>query len=201
MTITCLSSSTNGFVWLDGLTFNPFIQDVRHYGFIFDKVSDRTVNPLTTLTEAQVSALGSISNLDELYDAANYWSITNPASSSYIDLYTANGTVLDFGNRNFIINNTGTGFNYNSATNTITLDAPTLSAGTNFNTLKTTGTITLSTGVISNIDVNANLVQTTPTNLTGIYMLSSSNTLTYNTNTPIEEPVFFFSSSISFLLS
>lgn len=176
----------SGYVYVDGMILDPFVKDVRWYGFNFDKNFYRTVNTLTTLTENQVSALDVVANLDYLYDAASYWSVTNPASSSYIDLFTVNGTVLDFGNRNFIINNTGIGFSYDSVTNTIILDAPTLSAGTNFDTLKTTGTITLSTGVISNIDVNANLVQTTPTNLTGIYMLSSSNTLTYNTNTPIE---------------
>jgi hypothetical protein len=186
VTITGQSTLTSGYVWLDGFPIYPFIQDVRHYGFIFDKTQDRTVNSLTTLTENQVSALDVVTNLDYLYDAASYWSATNPSSSSYIDLFTANGTILDFGNKNFIINNTGTGFSYDSGTNTITLDAPSLSAGINFNTLKTTGTITLSTGVIYNIDVNANLVQNIPTNLSGIYMLSSSNTLTFNTNIPIE---------------
>ena len=184
LTVTGQSSATNGFVWLDGLPFNPFIQDVRHYGFVFDKVADRTIDTLTTLTENQVSVLGSISNLDELYDAANYWSVTNPTLTSYVDLYTANGTVLDFGNRNIVINNTGTGFAYASASNTITLDAPSLSAGNNFDTLKTSGTVTLSTGLISNIDINAPIVQTIPTNLTGVFMLSG--TLSYNTNTPIE---------------
>ena len=186
VTITGQSSSTLGFVYLDGLPIDPYIQTARWYGFEYDKNAYRTINSLTTLTENQVSALGFISNLDELYDAANYWSIINPASSSYIDLYTVNGTVLDFGSKNIVINNTGTALSYISATNTIVLDAPSLSAGNNFNTLKTTGTVTLSTGLISNIDINANIVQNTPTNLTGIFMLSASNTLTYNTNTPIE---------------
>ena len=99
-------------------------------------------------------------------------------------MYTANGTALDFGNKNIVINNTGTGFVYASASNTITLDAPSLSAGNNFDTLKTTGTVTLSTGFISDIDINAPIVQTIPTNLTGVFMLSG--TLSYNTNTPIE---------------
>ena len=186
VTITCQSTLTTGYVWLDGLPIYPFIQDARHYGFVFDKASDRTVNTLNTLTENQVSALAVVSNLDYLYDAATYWSVTNPASSSYIDLYTVNGTVLNFGSNNIIINNTGTGFSYNSASSTITINAPSLSAGTNFNTIKTSGTVTLSTGIISNIDINANLIQTIPTSLNGVYMLSSSNTLTYNTNTPIE---------------
>ena len=184
MTITSQSSATNGFVWLDGLPFNPFIQDVRHYGFVFDKVADRTIDTLTTLAENQVSALGSISNLDQLYDASNYWSVTNPTLTSYVDLYNANGTVLDFGNKNIVINNTGTALTYISATNTITLDAPTLSAGTNFDTLKTSGTVTLSTGLISNIDINAPIVQTIPTNLTGVFMLSG--TLSYTTDAQIE---------------
>ena len=186
ITISGQSTSTTGYIYLDGLPINPYIQTARWYGFEYDKNAYRTVNSLTTLTENQVSALGFISNLDELYDAANYWSIINPASSSYIDLYTVNGTVLDFGSKNIVINNTGTALSYISATNTIVLDAPSLSAGNNFNTLKTTGTVTLSTGLISNIDINANIVQNTPTNLTGIFMLSASNTLTYNTNTPIE---------------
>jgi len=186
ITITGKSTLSTGYVWLDGLPIYPFIQDARHYGFVFDKTSYRTINTLNTLTENQVSALAVVSNLDYLYDAATYWSVTNPASSSYIDLYTVNGTVMNFGSNNIIINNTGTGFSYNSASSTITINAPSLSAGTNFNTIKTSGTVTLSTGIISNIDINANLIQTIPTSLNGVYMLSSSNTLTYNTNTPIE---------------
>lgn len=184
VTLTGQSSATSGYIWLDGLNIEPFVKTVKWYGYEFDNNIFRTVDTLTTLTEVQVSALGSISNLDELYDAANYWSVTNPASSSYINLYTANGTVLDFDNKNIVINNTGTALSYDSSTNTITLDAPTLSAGTNFDTLKTSGTVTLSTGLISNIDINAPIVQTIPTNLTGVFMLNG--TLTYNTNTPIE---------------
>lgn len=181
---TTTTAVGSGYVYIDGLILDPFVKDIRWYGFNFDKNFYRTVDTLTTLTESQVSALGSISNLDQLYDAANYWSVTNPASSSYIDLYTVNGTVLDFGNKNIVINNTGTALTYISATNTIVLDSPTLSAGNNFNTLKTSGTVTLSTGLISNIDTNANLIQTIPTNLTGIFMVGG--TLSYTTNTPIE---------------
>jgi len=186
VTITGQSTLTSGYVWLDGFPVYPFIQNVRHYGFVFDSNQYRTVNTSTTLTENQVSALATVSNLDYLYDAATYWSVVNPASSSYTDLYTTNGPILDFGSRNIIINNTGTGFVYTSASNTITINSPSLSAGVNFNTLKTSGTVTLSTGIISNIDINANLIQTIPTSLNGVYMLSSTNTLTYNTNTPIE---------------
>lgn len=186
ITLSGQSSSTSGYIWLDGLNIDPFVKQVRWYGYEFDSNVYRTINTLNTLSENQVSALNSVSNLDELYDSAMYWSVTNPGLTSYIDLVTNNGTLLDFGNRNIILNNTGTVFDYNSASNTIILNSPILSAGTNFNTIKTTGTVTLSTGVIQNLDINSNIVQTVPTNLTGIYMLSASNTLTYNTNTPIE---------------
>jgi hypothetical protein len=184
VTITCQSSATNGYVWLDGLTFSPFIQDVRHYGFIFDKNPYRTVNILNTLTENQVSALSTISNLDYLYDAASYWSVVNPASSSYIDLVTANGFILDFGNKNITIDSSaGSGFAYNSGTNTITIKSTILSAGNNFNDLKTTGTITLANGASlgGSLIIQGNILQATPVNLTNATILGL---LSYNINTP-----------------
>jgi hypothetical protein len=180
------SSSTSGYVWLDGLNIDPYIKNARWYGYEFDSNIYSTANTLNTLTENQVSGLSFISNLDYLYDSSLYWTVNNPELSSYVDLVTVVGTTLDFGSRNIILNNTGTTFSYNSATNTVIINSPILSSGTNFNAIKTTGTVTLSTGVIQNLDINANIVQNTPTNLTGVYMLSASNTLTYNTNTPIE---------------
>ena len=186
VTITGRSTSTLGFVYLDGLPIDPYIQTARWYGFEYDKNSYRTINTLTTLTENQVSALNTISNLDELYDAASYWTLTNPTLTSYVDLFTTNGELLDFGLNNIIINNFGAAFTYLSATNTIILDAANLSGGNNFSSIKTTGTVTLSTGVISYLDINANIVQNTPTSLSGVYMLNNTKTYTYNTNSPIE---------------
>ena len=180
VTVTGQSSSILGYVYLDGLPIDPYIQTARWYGFEYDKNAYRTINLLTTLTENQVSGLGFISNLDELYDAANYWSIINPTSSSYTDLYTVNGTILDFGSKNVIINNTGTALNYISAENTILLNAPSLSAGNNFNALKTTGNLILSgTSTVSNITLNASLSQLIPVDLTGVVI---TGLLTYNTN-------------------
>jgi hypothetical protein len=184
VTITGQSTLTSGYVWLDGLPFFPMIQGVRWYGFNFDTNQYRTVNTLTTLTENQVSALAVVSNLDYLYDAANYWSITNPTSSSYIDLYTQNGNILDFGNKNITIDSSaGTGFAYNSGSNTITIKSTTLSAGNNFNDLKTTGTITLANGasIGGSLMIQGNVSQATPTNLTNVTILGL---LSYNTNSP-----------------
>jgi hypothetical protein len=140
MTITCQSSGTNGFVWLDGLPFNPFIQDVRHYGFVFDNAPSRVVNNHNTLTENQVSSLSIVSNLDYLYDVSTYWSVTNPASSYYVDIVTVEGSVLDFDGHNFIIDsNASSVLDYDSITNTVTIKSSTLTSGSNFDTLLTTG--------------------------------------------------------------
>ena len=184
MRVTCQSTLTTGYVWLDGLPIYPYIQDVRHYGFIFDKSPDRTVNNLNTLTENQVSGLATVSNLDYLYDAASYWSVTNPASSSYIDLFTINGSILDFGSKNIVIASTPlTGFTYNSTLSTITINSDTLSAGINFTTLKTNGLVTLSgSSVLSNITVNANVSSLSTADMTGVTI---SKLLSYNTNSPV----------------
>ena len=187
MTVNAQTSSSVARVYLDGLSFDPINPKSRHYGFVFnDTLPYQTVNTLTTLTENEVATLATTLNLDHLYDAASYWSVSNPGATSYTDLLTANGSLLDFGNKNFIINNTGSGFSYNSGTNTITLNSPVLSAGNNFDTIKTTGTITLNTGKISYIDVDANIVQDTPTSLSGVYVANSAKTYTYNTNTATE---------------
>jgi len=182
MTLYSQTSSTNARVYLDGLAFNPINPKCRHYGFNFDEtLPNRTVNTLTTLTENQVSAISTINNLDHLYDASNYWSVTNPSLTSYTDLYTRDGNILDFGNRNIVINNSAsTGFAYASASSTLTIKTPLLSSGNNFIGLKTTGNIYLSSGsTIGEIDIYGNVYQATPVSLSGIYM---EGTLAYNTN-------------------
>jgi hypothetical protein len=183
LTITGQSTKTNGFVYVDGLMLDPFVKSVRWYGFEVDKNLYRTVDTLTTLTENQVSSV-DITNLDRLYDASNYWTINNPLSTSYLDLYTKNGDILNFGDKNIVLNNSAsTNFAYASASKTITIKTPLLSAGNNFIGLRTTGNIYLSSGsTIDNIDIYGNAFQATPVNLSDIYM---EGTLAYNTETPV----------------
>jgi hypothetical protein len=173
------SSNTNGKIYLDGLFLDPFNTNIRWYGFEIDKNNFRTVDTLTTLTENQVSSV-DITNLDRLYDASNYWTINNPLSTSYLDLYTKNGDILNFGNRNIVFNNSAsTNFAYASASNTITIKTPLLSAGNNFIGLRTTGTISISSNSnVSYVDIYGNINQQTPTSLSGVYM---EGTLSYNT--------------------
>jgi hypothetical protein len=180
ITVTGTSTLSTGYVYLDGLILDPFIKDTRWYGFEVDKNAYRTVDTLTTLTENQVSSV-DITNLDRLYDASNYWTINNPLSTSYLDLYTKNGDILNFGNRNIIFDNSAsTNFAYASASNTITIKTPLLSSGNNFIGLRTTGTISVSSNSnFSYIDIYGNINQPTPISLSGVYM---EGTLSYSTN-------------------
>ena len=179
VTISGQSTSTLGYVYLDGLPIDPYIQTARWYGFEYDKNAFRTADTLTTLTENQVSSV-DITNLDRLYDASNYWTINNPLSTSYLDLFTKNGDILNFGNRNIVFNNSAsTNFAYASASNTITIKTPLLSAGNNFIGLRTTGTISISSNSnVGYVDIYGNINQQTPTSLSGVYM---EGTLSYNT--------------------
>jgi hypothetical protein len=154
ITITCQSSGTNGYVWLDGLPIYPFIQDVKHYGFVYDKNSYRTINTLNTLTENQVSALSTILNLNYLYDAASYWSVTNPASSSYIDLFTVDNSSLNFYNKNITFDsNASTVMSYNSSNNNIIIKTSNLYSQSNFDTIFTTGSMFF----LNNVNIQSNV--------------------------------------------
>jgi hypothetical protein len=111
--------------------------------------------------------LASAVTLDNLYDASKAFKTkadgTNAAyPTPATSFFTANGTTVDFGSMPIIgVNN--------------------LTSGTKFQTLKSTGSITAS-GSMSNIDIEGNVTQATPTNLSGVNIIGN---LTYNTNTPI----------------
>ena len=180
VTVFGKSSNINGFVWLDGIQFAPFITDVRWYGFEVDKNLYRTIDANTTLTENQVSAYPYINNLDYVYDESRYWTVTNP-TSSYIDLLNNVGKSLDFSNRGILLNSAAlSSLNFDSNTNILTLSTFNLSAGNNFNAIQTTGGITVNDNSnISSITLIGSVSGTTARNLNGVII---DGTLTYNTN-------------------
>ena len=175
------STNTNGFVYVDGLILDPFIKDVRWYGFEVDKNLYRTVDNNTTLTENQVSAYPYINNLDFVYDESKYWTVTNPALSSYIDLVDNVGKTLDFSNKSILLNSSAlSSVSYNPTTNIVTLSTFSLSAGNIFNAIQTTGGITINdNSAISNVSFIGSVSATSAKNLNGVII---DGTLTYNTN-------------------
>jgi hypothetical protein len=181
VTISGQSASILGFVYLDGLPIDPYIQNARWYGFETDKNAYRTIDANTTLTENQVSAYPYINNLDYVYDESRYWTVTNPASSSYIDLLNNVGKTLDFSNRGILLNSAALlSLNFDSNTNILTLSTFSLSAGNNFNAIQTTGGITVNDNSnISSITLIGSVSGTTARNLNGVII---DGTLTYNTN-------------------
>lgn len=137
---TVTTASGSGYVYVDGLLFDPFVRDVRFYGFNFEKSINRTINPLNTLTESQVSTLSAVSTLDHLYDASLYWSVSNPSISAYVDLVDVNGTILDFMDSNIVVDaNASNALSYDINTNIITVKSSTLSGSKHFDTIITTG--------------------------------------------------------------
>lgn len=104
---------------------------------------------ITETNQATVDAYTTIDNLDQLYDRAKSWKVTT-ANIEYPTIstqpVTADGTVLDLGNRNLTINpSAGSAFAINSGTITIKSTAA-LVAGTKFNSIRTTGTVSTAGG-------------------------------------------------------
>ena len=98
-----------------------------------------TDGAISVSSSATVSAYTTLGTLDKLYDYAGYMRTQQP---KYV-LATKNGTVLDFGATNIVIDATAASvWDYNSGTSTLTIKASVLATGAVFNKLKTTGSIT-----------------------------------------------------------
>ena len=123
------------------LTVNQYNGNV----FLIDDTS------ISEPTKATVDAYAAIDNLDQLYDRAKSWKVTT-ANLEYPTIstqpITADGTALDLGNLNLIVDATAaSAFAINTSTNTITIK-PTAAfeSSTKFSSIKTTGTISTANG-------------------------------------------------------
>lgn len=173
------AGATNGTAYLDGVYQFPFITENWIYGFQklaqVNSVEDANI----TLSEAAVASLASVVTLDDVYDSATYWSVTNFTSVGYTIPFIANGTQINFGSNTVAINN-GAASNFAYSGTTATIKASALTSGTKFKSLAA-GEFKMNTPV-NNTTLIGNVSQDTPTNLTGVTIIGN---LTYNTNTPI----------------
>lgn len=176
------SAGPNSYIYIDGLKLDPFVPSVRWYGYEVNNNLGRRLDASTTLTEIQASEYPTPNNLDFVYDESRYWTITNVQSSYYIDLLDKVGNILDFNNRNIIIDEASTtNFSYLSSINELTLKTPILSSGNNFDTIKTTGNVYLSgNSNLNDIKLQGTLISL-PKNLESV----ESTSIKYKTDTPI----------------
>ncbi|MGZ7246424.1 hypothetical protein ACXWO4_10230, partial [Streptococcus pyogenes] len=81
VTISAVSAANTetAFAWFDGFYVPPWIDVVRHYGFLYDAAYSRTVDPVVVSSEATVAAMTGIAY------ASN--TITVSSNRSVCDLY------------------------------------------------------------------------------------------------------------------
>ena len=173
------AGATGGTAYLDGVYQFPFITDNWIYGFQKLAQVNSVVDSNITLSESAVAALTSCATLDNVYDSATYWSVTNFTSSGYTIVMVDNGTQIDFGTNTVAINN-GAPSNFAFSGTTATIKSALLTSGAKFKSLKAAFFNLLSP--VTNLTLTGDASQPTPTNLTDVVI---EGNLTYNTNTPI----------------
>ena len=133
-------------------TRNTISYLIRRAGFHEIRVDNFAMNAPVVIEDLLVDenwsntgVISTITNLDEFYDEAKK---AEANDLSLPVLITANGTTLDFGNRNILLDTSaGSAFVINTGTNTITIkSAAVLTEGTKFNTLKTSGAVSTANG-------------------------------------------------------
>lgn len=88
------AANASSSAWFDGVPIYPFVQIVRHYGFVFDESNPfRVVNPVTVASEATAAAYtgvtvntstpsitvgaGTTDTWQKLYDGHQAWGVAN----------------------------------------------------------------------------------------------------------------------------
>jgi len=107
------------------------------------------VDPYITALEATALAYTSIETLDMLYDRAMAWKCSSDANAQYptlgAQIATANGTILDLGAMNVIIDGSAASA-FSITAGTLTIKSTQLGNGAKFKSFATTGTLTLQNG-------------------------------------------------------
>jgi hypothetical protein len=130
---------------------------------------------ITQTTKATVAAYTTLENLDKLYDYAAYYETLN-AGISYSRIITKAGTAASAGAYSVTLNNSGAIWTFTGSALSI-YSTTTLAGGTTITgALFTSETETL-TAAQTNTAITANVLQATPTNLSGVII---SGSLTYN---------------------
>lgn len=132
--------------WLSGVTWGSFVNSTRHYGYMFDGNTFRTLDSkITETNEVTVGAYATIDTLDQLYDRLNLWGAENPATPIF---YSYTGSDLDLGPTNLIVDSSAPSGAFSYVAPNLTIKSNELTSGTKFTKVKTTGSLTESNGAI-----------------------------------------------------
>jgi len=192
---TYVMSGIGDVVLANGTTTTPFVQAIISYLYFPNKLIETLRLPsvvqftgiidgnITQTGKTTVDAYSLISDGERLYDRSKSWTFDNfedqfPSQGSL--LINANGTLLDLGSVNLIINGgAASAFAVSQTGNgTITIDAGTKLTPTTggFNSIKTTGTITIQDATnVDNWTFNGNVVLNANLNLTGVTITGDLN--------------------------
>lgn len=146
-------------------TFSVTLRGIGGTSQTFTMLSDTNV----TLSRTSAAALTTIANLDNLYDAAKYWSTLSanrnyPSATTHV--VTPVGTTIDFGSLNVLIDAAAANaFAVNTGTGLVTIKTSTLAVGSKFTLLKTTGTISFANGAVATCGLQGTVIRS----ITGTY--------------------------------
>lgn len=143
----------------------------------------------SNISEASASvvrAYTQIETLDKLYDRSRAYDEDTPGNG--FDLISANGTVLDLGAYDLVIDDgAGAAFDVNTGTEVITINAANLAEGSKFDRVKTTGTITFGgTATIGTAILEDSTGTSGQISLTGV---SAANVLVYDDADPSDTTI------------
>lgn len=174
--------------YLSNLFSSNFV--LRTIGGFNSEVRLATDVNITQTTVATVAAYTSIDDLSRLYDYAKYWRVQD-ANLEYPSVSTqpvnGNGTTLDLGSRNLIVDATAaSAFAINTGTNTITIKASTLSKSAKFTKLTTTGAITFVNGAAPASDLSYQDSSGLRVAINVVGLVANSRLQLYNVSTSTE---------------
>lgn len=139
------ANSTGAYCWVDGAPFTDYVTSVRHYGYVFDTNTYRTIDDsITEADESVVAAYATIDTLDKLHDRLNLWACENQSTAVF---YDHAGDELTLGSYALVVDATAASA-FAVVGSTITIKASTLGAGAKFAKVSTTGSITKANGAI-----------------------------------------------------
>jgi len=202
--------NTGDYTWASagGTTFAPYTISTIAYNYTpavtnLPLQTSQTVSligfadtSISQTNKATVDAYSVISNLDQLYDRAKSWSCDNlelsiPSFGS--QLINANGTELDLGALNLVIDSTAASV-FSSTASTITIKSTSLLIGSKFTSIRTTGTITFTGSTF-----NGNYIDSTGSYVKiGVSgLLNGSRVQVYNITNSVEIDNFVYSGTYS----